>query len=183
MEGYGGSIPPWVSEWMADVREHGVTSPCPSSAEQAEQFKAMREAEREKRREQHRALQQEIEDAKARVEWMRRAAKARVEGALASLEYHIDPSLRDPKFREILQDVAKATRVRADELMGPSRRPVIAHARQEVMYLCRALTQHSYGVIGRLLSRDHTTILYGVHAYCKRNKIPHPDEKRGASDD
>lgn len=34
--------------------------------------------------------------------------------------------------------------------------------RQMVMYLARELTSHSYPALGRILERDHTTVMHGV---------------------
>ena len=47
-------------------------------------------------------------------------------------------------------------------LMSPRRNRYLAEARFACYFLCREVTKLSYTQIGRVFSRDHTTILGGV---------------------
>lgn len=72
-------------------------------------------------------------------------------------------------FTAILQQVAEKHAVPIHEITGARRTKRIAYARQEVMYRARAETRLSTPQIGmRLGGRDHTTVIYGVHAHAER---------------
>lgn len=83
--------------------------------------------------------------------------------------------------KTILAAVAKKYRLRADDLTGSAQRHAVAHPRQEAMYLMRRMRRsdgtyrYSLPEIGRFLGgRDHTTVLFGVRAHCKRNGLTVP---------
>ncbi len=63
----------------------------------------------------------------------------------------------------VLRTVAEAFHLTADDLRGPRRDKHIAAARQIAMYLCRDLSDMSYGQIGEIVGgRDHTTVQRGI---------------------
>ena len=58
--------------------------------------------------------------------------------------------------------VARYYGINADELKGKSRHKQIVEPRQLAMYLLREDAHLSTPEIGRLLNRDHTTVLHGL---------------------
>lgn len=67
------------------------------------------------------------------------------------------------KSAAIIATVASECGILPPDILGSSRKPHIAHPRQEVMRRLRELG-YSYPRIGRILARDHTTVLHGVRA-------------------
>jgi len=68
----------------------------------------------------------------------------------------------------ILEDVARTHGISVKELKSPSRYRNIAWPRQEAMWRLKRETTLSLPAIGRLLNRDHTTVLHGVLAHQRR---------------
>jgi chromosomal replication initiator protein len=67
----------------------------------------------------------------------------------------------DISAEDIIGRVANITNVRADDIVGPSRRKEITEARHLSVYLCRDLLGLSLATIGMHFGgRDHTTALY-----------------------
>lgn len=63
--------------------------------------------------------------------------------------------------RDVLAFVADAAGVKVTDLTGPCRRRPYTHVRFIAVWSIRQCCQHmSYPAIGRLLGRDHTTILH-----------------------
>lgn len=54
------------------------------------------------------------------------------------------------------------------ELRSPDRKRPIVHIRQDLMLRLRNETSHSLPEIGRMISRDHTTVLLGIRQAEKR---------------
>jgi chromosomal replication initiator protein len=73
------------------------------------------------------------------------------------------PSGRTVTPQAILLAVARYYGVTADELKARSRHKQIVEPRQIAMHLLREDAQLSTPEIGRLLNRDHTTVLHGLH--------------------
>lgn len=71
------------------------------------------------------------------------------------------PSLTRYTGREIIARIAKLHDVEPDDITGPSRASEICEARFCVMRELRA-KGWSTPRIGRLLNRDHTTIVHGL---------------------
>ncbi len=71
-----------------------------------------------------------------------------------------------PSF-EILKAVAKTYGISIDDLKGRRRTKDMAEARQLTAYFLRKINDLSYPAIGRILRKDHTTV---IHSY---NKISH----------
>jgi chromosomal replication initiator protein len=62
---------------------------------------------------------------------------------------------------DVIDRVANLTNVRADDIVGPSRRKEITEARHISVYLCRDLLGLSLATIGMHFGgRDHTAALY-----------------------
>ena len=81
----------------------------------------------------------------------------------------------DISAEDIINRVADLTNVRADDIVGLSRRKEIAEARQLSVYLCRELLGLSLATIGMHFGgRDHTTALYA----CKKVKTTLKTDKR-----
>ena len=70
----------------------------------------------------------------------------------------------DISAEDIIGRVAVLTNVRADDIVGPSRRKDITEARHLSIYLCRDLLGLSLSTIGMHFGgRDHTTALYACN--------------------
>ena len=81
---------------------------------------------------------------------------------------------------QILEEVAAKHCLSVEDLKGPRKFRIVAHARQEVMYRCRQETRLSLPQIGeRLGGRDHTTVLYGARAYEARRTLERHPKPRG----
>lgn len=74
---------------------------------------------------------------------------------------------RNPIVAEIVSAVSLHSGVSEVAIYGPARHGKVAHARQLVMYVAHRQGL-SLPVIGKALSRDHTTVLHGVRAEKKR---------------
>ena len=68
---------------------------------------------------------------------------------------------------EMAAEVAAATGVSVEALLGQSRVGEIAQARQALMHRAHAAGR-GLSQIGRWLDRDHSTVLHGVRAHEKR---------------
>lgn len=66
------------------------------------------------------------------------------------------------KTMQDVEAVARIYRVKADEVMSHSRRDRAVKARQAVMWMLRYFRGWSYMEIGRLMNRDHSTVVYGI---------------------
>lgn len=78
---------------------------------------------------------------------------------------------------DIVREVAAKHGLPVKVLLGHCRQRAYAWPRQEAMYRVFTECQHiSYPEAGRRLGgRDHTTILHGVRAHCRRNGIDYAD--------
>jgi hypothetical protein len=78
----------------------------------------------------------------------------------------------------LLEEVARVSGVRTEQLRGRSRMRHVAEARQVAMYVLRAQGL-SYPAIGRALGgRDHTTAMHGVERVRKELAKPGPFRER-----
>ena len=81
----------------------------------------------------------------------------------------------DISAEDIIGRVANLTNVRADDIVGPSRRKEVTEARHLSVYLCRDLLGLSLATIGMHFGgRDHTTALYA----CKKVQTSLKTDKR-----
>lgn len=67
----------------------------------------------------------------------------------------------------VLSEVAEKHDMTVRDLKGESRKLKFVRARQEAAYRLRNELEYSLSQIGRLLWRDHTTILHGINQYKK----------------
>lgn len=80
-----------------------------------------------------------------------------------------DPPLRDkfadegPPLATIFRVVASFYHLTKIEFFSDRHHPSVVKPRQVAMYLAKKLTKHSFPAIGRLLNRDHTTVLTGAN--------------------
>ncbi len=64
--------------------------------------------------------------------------------------------------RQIIADHSLRNGVTVADLKSPKRKRPIVHIRQDLMLRLRRETGHSFSAIGRMLNRDHTTVLWGI---------------------
>jgi len=72
------------------------------------------------------------------------------------------------RIEGIVREVCVARGVRRDELFSRRKEDRIAHARHEVCWRARNETSLSYPQIGKLLGRDHTTVMNGYKTHAAR---------------
>lgn len=78
------------------------------------------------------------------------------------------PMTKD-RLWEVVDAVAKRHGLKRSDLLSDSREAKYVHARQEAFWRLRQLDpQPSFPAIGRLMKRDHTTVLHGVRAHERR---------------
>lgn len=63
----------------------------------------------------------------------------------------------------ILKEVGKYYSITTDKLSSSNRTKEMVQPRQVAMYLVRHLTNYSLPEIGKVFSRDHTTVLHSIH--------------------
>jgi len=68
----------------------------------------------------------------------------------------------------IIAEVAHEFGVEARQICSEMRSQRYAQPRQAAMGLARALTGRSYPTIGRILKRDHTTVVQGCRSHLRR---------------
>ena len=73
-----------------------------------------------------------------------------------------NPGLR-PTPDLILKEVSKYYSITTDKLSASNRSKEMVQPRQVAMYLVRHLTDYSLPEIGKVFSRDHTTVLHSIH--------------------
>lgn len=78
------------------------------------------------------------------------------------------PRVIKSKFRRIEERACRIFRVSPSAIRSERRNRELATARQFIMYWAVRRTDLSYPLIGRLLGRDHTTIMHGREAYQKK---------------
>ena len=67
----------------------------------------------------------------------------------------------NPAGQVLLKAMADHLGVSVPALRAANRTPRIAHARWQVMYVLRQVGEYSYPEIGLLLTKDHTTVMFG----------------------
>ena len=63
----------------------------------------------------------------------------------------------------ILQEVSNFYTIPVEKLRGSGRSRDMVQPRQVAMYLVRKLTDYSLPEIGKVFSRDHTTVLHSIN--------------------
>lgn len=71
-------------------------------------------------------------------------------------------------IERILVEVAEEFGVEVRHLRSEIRSQRFTQPRQAAMGLARELTQRSYPTIGRILNRDHTTVVHGCRSHVHR---------------
>lgn len=79
-----------------------------------------------------------------------------------------------PSLEAIIKAVALYYNVSRIDILSPRREAALVYARHVVCYLARELTLLAYPTIGRLLNRDHTSVLHGAQ---KITRLRLTDEK------
>lgn len=74
-----------------------------------------------------------------------------------------EQKIQRPAFDAIKKAVCKKYKITRLELESNRQSGAVARPRQVVMYLAKTMTLNSFPEIGRLLHRDHTTVLHGHH--------------------
>jgi chromosomal replication initiator protein len=87
-----------------------------------------------------------------------------VQEALQAVELRAGPR----SLEEVLDLVARASAVSAEELRSRTRRRRVVRPRQFAMYLCRRYTEASLPEIGRLFGRDPASVRYAIEVVEKR---------------
>jgi chromosomal replication initiator protein len=67
-----------------------------------------------------------------------------------------------PTIREVQEAVAARFGVTMAELLSALRERRIARPRQIAMWVCRHMTLHTMGELGRHFGRDHTTVMHAL---------------------
>ncbi len=69
---------------------------------------------------------------------------------------------------KIFSSVYKKYNIKREDIVGPKRTKEIAHARHITVYVIRTVTDMSLPNIGKLIDRDHTTVMSSLDAIEKR---------------
>jgi hypothetical protein len=77
------------------------------------------------------------------------------------------PLVVPSRIKPVISAVAKFYGVSVGDLVSFRRTGDIVRPRQVAMYLAKRLTNHSLPTIGRVLDRDHTTVLHGCRRIAK----------------
>jgi chromosomal replication initiation ATPase DnaA len=88
--------------------------------------------------------------------------------AHAYIDAHLDDAT--PRWRLILRGVCERHGVTRDDLAAKRKGAWIMPARLEAYWLLRQ-AGYSYGKIGSLLNKDHTTVIHGINVYARKNQI------------
>ena len=76
--------------------------------------------------------------------------------------YITAPGIGKSSLTDILYDVCKKVRISHNTLCNTTKTRDIVEARYIYFYRARKLTNASYERIGRLVNRDHSTVIYGI---------------------
>lgn len=72
------------------------------------------------------------------------------------------------RMAKIINATSKVFNVRNDEIIGRTRNKAVASARQVVYMIARTSTEMTLPQIGKVMKRDHTTVLYGINKASER---------------
>lgn len=102
---------------------------------------------------------------------------AALEQRLAAIEARLDlfpehPTVAEADAGAIIRTVSNYYGVPPAKLLSPARDYEIAWPRQVAMFLIKSRTLLNYSKIGRLLHRDHATILWGIKTVQDRMADP-----------
>lgn len=71
---------------------------------------------------------------------------------------------KGPAFKTVIERVSEIYKVPAEEIRGTCRKRHIVEARWVCAYVLRKRNGLSYPAIGRLLNRDHTSIMHACES-------------------
>src|ERR1700730_10946094 len=72
------------------------------------------------------------------------------------------------RYRSLVEQVAREYGTTFDAILSMERTDKIVRARQDAMFRLRREEGCSSSLIGRLMQRDHSTVLHGVRAHEER---------------
>ncbi len=84
----------------------------------------------------------------------------------------IAPGRKTVSPERIIEEVSKFYRIPVTDIKSRKRNQIVSQARQIAVYLMRELLELSFPVIGRIIGRDHSTI---IHDYKKIEKLKEED--------
>lgn len=64
------------------------------------------------------------------------------------------------RIHDLVTIASKLSRISVDDILGPSKKRPIARVRQAIMYAATLQGVHSFPQIGRVMRRDHTTVVH-----------------------
>lgn len=105
----------------------------------------------------------------------------------APYDHHAEPpKVWQPPGRRILAEVAEKRKVPLQDMLSNRRFLPIIEARQEAYYRLVTETSMGWAQIGRLIGKDHTTVLHGCRRYAERHGLPfthtpHPGRRRAVT--
>lgn len=98
------------------------------------------------------------------------------EHAPEHLQYHFT-GVRKPVLvgEKILHEVALKHRFKVEDLKSKGCKRALIKARQEAMYRLREEGKFSFPQIGRMVGRDHSTVIHGYQMHKSRHLSPPPE--------
>lgn len=132
--------------------------------------------EANERRRKYREAQARLSDARRSADDSIKAANealARLHREWAEAEnrqVEMVTALRNRSVQEIARRICYWTGVSEAEVFSPRREVRIVLVRQAIAYWACRLTSKSLPEIGRILGRDHTTLIHGKRAYVAKRK-------------
>ena len=81
-----------------------------------------------------------------------------------------------PSAQRVFLESCNRLQVEPEKILSNARKRPLAWPRQEIMFdLFTKLPHMSAPSIGRLMNRDHTTVIHGIRAHCARIGMPYED--------
>lgn len=77
---------------------------------------------------------------------------------------------------DVIEIVSRRSGFSPRALVGHSRNSELVRPRHEISWLVRALTSLSLPALGRVMDRDHSTILYGARQFAALHGLPAPEQ-------
>lgn len=109
-------------------------------------------------------------DDERRARRLAEEAAAEARAAMVRAERRAAGARFQRSFSQIEHLICKAYKVRRQELRSERRHKNVVKARQALCYWACRLTKLSLPQIGKLMSRDHTTVLSGKRVYVEKRK-------------
>lgn len=85
------------------------------------------------------------------------------------------------RVRDVLKEVCLREGISRAEMLSYRRARPFIRARQEVYYRAAMETSASYAEIGRIMCRDHTTVMFGIGQHARRHNLKIPQGAQGKS--